>query len=454
VQLKECLGNFLGVHKRKKDSVVDAIQDAYKLADEKKNENQKTQILSMFALNKDTSRSRLESIVGLPLSTRKFTHARNHAAIHGPGQPIVKVIHSRGVERKKIVIERFVDYCMESGIITANGRSVTIDKQGAVSVPNVERVEGKQPLIKNFEEQERRHMAARLSDDGSPEELISLRRKSMEEIISVVCPEKHCSLAALDVVGQLHGTLNFKVLRKKLEQLKMTFPHMQLDVDELVQQSLAVEEILGNKRKFRSKDHFCSHGRNEGPLSHCHYYAFGKVDSAAVPSEGMCSPCGHRHIGVCDVCDSIELFGIRLDKLGADDTEEVQRKIKELTISYHSKRYRHYAGHQARLAHEAEVADHVKEQLKNDPGLIALTADYAMKFLPLKDSEAQNEFFGKAGIVWHGIQFLWYCRENSCFRQYFVNQCVEDSTVDGISVAALLFQVRQILKRLLLILVQ
>jgi hypothetical protein len=103
-------------------------------------------------------------------------------------EPVVKAIHSRGVERKKIAIERFVDYCMESGIITANGRSVTIDKQGAVSVPNVKRVEGKQPLIKNFEEQERRHMAARLSDEGSPQEFISLRRKSMEEIISVVCP--------------------------------------------------------------------------------------------------------------------------------------------------------------------------------------------------------------------------------------------------------------------------
>jgi hypothetical protein len=442
LQLKECVANFLGVHKRKKDSIVGAIQDAYKLADEKKNENQKTQILSMFALNRDTSRSKLESIIGLPLSTRKYTHARNHAAMHGPGQPIIKVIHSRGVERKKQVIERFVEYCMANGIITANGRSVTIDKQGAVSVPNVKRVEGKQPLIKNFEEQERINMAARIHEEGSTKEFISLRRKSMEDIISVVCPDKHCSLAALDVVGQLHGTLNFKVLRKKLEQLKTTFPHMQPIVDELLHQSSGVEEILSNKNKFRSKDHFCSHRRNEGPLSHCHYYAFGKVDPAAVPSEGMRSPCGHCHIGVCDLCDSIELFGARLDKLGVEDTEEVKRKIQELNISYHSKRYRHYAGHQARLAHEAEVAEHVKEQLKLDPGLIALTADYAMKFLPLKDSEAQNEFFGKSGINWHGIQFLWYCRENSCFRQYFVNQCVEDSTEDGISVVALLYQVR------------
>ena len=63
-----------------------------------------------------------------------------------------------------------------------------------------------------------------------------------------------------------------------------------------------------------------------------------------------------------------------------------------------------------------------------------------MKFLPLKDSEAQTEFFGKCGIKWHGICILWY---DEHFHHYYVNQTVEDSAEDGISVAALLSQVRE-----------
>jgi hypothetical protein len=93
------------------------------------------------------------------------------------------------------------------------------------------------------------------------------------------------------------------------------------------------------------------------------------------------------------------------------------------------------------LAHESEALAHIKNEIRDDLGKIFITADYAMKYLPLKDSEAQNEFFGKAGINWHGLGFLWYCGEDMLYKHYFVNQCVEDSTEDGISVAALLSQV-------------
>ena len=64
-----------------------------------------------------------------------------------------------------------------------------------------------------------------------------------------------------------------------------------------------------------------------------------------------------------------------------------------------------------------------------------------MKYLPLKDSEAQSDFFGKAGINWHGLCLLWFSPEKGQFQQYYVNQCVEDSTEDGISVIALLQKV-------------
>jgi hypothetical protein len=62
-------------------------------------------------------------------------------------------------------------------------------------VPNIKRVEAKQPLIRSFEEQERILLETAVAE-GAKRKYLSLRRQLMEDIISMVCPEKHCSLAA------------------------------------------------------------------------------------------------------------------------------------------------------------------------------------------------------------------------------------------------------------------
>lgn len=202
-----------------------------------------------------------------------------------------------------------------------------------------------------------------------------------------------------------------------------------------------MEDTLSLRSKFRSIDHFCSERNNDGPAIHCHYFAFGKVDPQATEGDGARFSCGHHHAGSCEICEGIDSFASMLEKLSDAESGDVKKMVSDLNIDYHIRRFRHYAGHQARLAHESEAITHIKNELIEDVGTIFITADYAMKYLPLKDSEAQSEFFGKAGINWHGLGFLWFCDEDKLFKQYFVNQCVEDSTEDGISVAALLSQV-------------
>jgi hypothetical protein len=139
--------------------------------------------------------------------------------------------------------------------------------------------------------------------------------------------------------------------------------------------------------------------------------------------------------------EAVDSTRLQLESAADGECEDVKSLMNNLNIDYHARRFRHYTGHQSRLAHEQEALNNIIEELKMDPKLIFITADYAMKFLPLKDSEAQNEFFRKAGINWHGLGFLWFCNEEDVFKQYFVNQCAEDSTEDGISVIALLSQV-------------
>jgi hypothetical protein len=178
------------------------------------------------------SRMKLSGIVGMEVSARKYTGARFHAMLYGPGQAAEVIIHKRGAAVKRDIVKKFVAFLMERGVQTANGRTVYIPGKEGVSVPNIKRLEGKQPLIRAFEEKERRMRAILMKGNSEVNKSwISLRRQSMEEIISVTCPEKHASLAALDVVGQLHGVLNFKVLEKKLGDLSSMFEEMQQKVD-------------------------------------------------------------------------------------------------------------------------------------------------------------------------------------------------------------------------------
>ena len=216
-----------------------------------------------------------------------------------------------------------------------------------------------QPLIKAFEEQGRRSRVL-----AGRSEWISLRRQSMEQVICVVCPQKHISMAALDVVGQQHGVLNFRVLRKKILKLSVVFQDMREKSLTVLRELEEVEEGLSSRSKFRSEEHFCGVINNCGPASHCHYYAFGKVDPLEALPDSTLSikfPCGHYHRGVCAMCQQLHSFGGLLDDLSIGASENVLDKIKELNIKYHKERYIHYKGHQVRLAHESMAANKIKE---------------------------------------------------------------------------------------------
>ena len=313
------------------------------------------------------TKQKLESIVGTTISARKYSHAKFHAVNCGPGQPIVRVKGVRGVEKRREIVEKFVEFLMDNGVVTANGRTVSLPGVETYCVPNIKRVEAKQPLIKSFEQHERLFLEnAMASNNGAKRPFISLRRQSMEDIISIVCPEKHCSLAALDVVGQQHGVLNFRVLRKKLDQIQSTYERTREKISKLLLMITRVEEILINRNMFKSEDHFCSKRDVDGPAIHCHYYAFWKTDPSAVKrtdeSVHICrSICGHYHHGNCSMCEEIEDFGLQLESI-------VDRKCED-NIDYHARR-RHYTGHQARLAHEQEALDIIKVELKADRSLL------------------------------------------------------------------------------------
>jgi hypothetical protein len=53
-----------------------------------------------------------------------------------------------------------------------------------------------------------------------------------------------------------------------------------------------------------------------------------------------------------------------LETMVDGECEDVKQLMCNLNVDYHARRFRHYTGHQARLAHEQEAMDTIKEELK------------------------------------------------------------------------------------------
>ena len=228
----------------------------------------------------DITKSKLEEMINQTISAPflRMVHfcynAKHHATIYGAGQPSETILHRGNIAKKQNIVDRFVAYCLAKGVMTTNGRTLAIPGKDSISLPIVKRLEGKQPLMKSFEDDERSIRG--ISDEGrgrnQRREYVSLRRQAIGDIIAVVCPEIHTSKAALDVVGQLYGTTNFNLLRTKLVQLDAMLPTLNDEILMLKVSMSAAEEALSHKDKFRSKKDFGSAVDIHGPAVHCHYF--------------------------------------------------------------------------------------------------------------------------------------------------------------------------------------
>ena len=72
------------------------------------------------------SRINLSKIVCMEVSARKYTGARYHAMLYGPGQAAELILHKRGTAVKRAIAKKVVEFLMDRGVQTANRRTVYI----------------------------------------------------------------------------------------------------------------------------------------------------------------------------------------------------------------------------------------------------------------------------------------------------------------------------------------
>ncbi|KAJ1397474.1 hypothetical protein B484DRAFT_438618, partial [Ochromonadaceae sp. CCMP2298] len=107
-------------------------------------------------------------------------------------------------------------------------------------------------------------------------------------------------------------------------------------------------------------------------------------------------------------------------------------------------RYFYYAAHQIRLCHEAQAKDNMIEWLKSHPTHLGTDFDWAMKYLPRKYREGMHDWFGKSGLLWHGVKLFWWDTVKQKVVNYFVRQIGEgtstESAITTIQLLALVLQ--------------
>jgi hypothetical protein len=252
----------------------------------------------------------------------------------------------------------------------------------------------------------------------------------------------------------------------------------------IIQNTVTVEAYVKDRCGFWSTNHFGkgaggNHAADHGPACHCSWFAFGRLDPAVdLPAPPGAQVCGHVHMGECVECKRLrdmthqlqELIDIteiilcrlerplpghqpepphRIEMLELEEEVEVPIQVEvpvdaksrddlkkqlEMLIWYR-RRYQHYLGHQARLCHESAKRKKDLQRLIDDPTLIMITGDWAMKFLSLKYREAMVDWFGKKGIAWHGLWVVWYDQDSKEFKHYHINQISNESKEDGELVA-------------------
>ncbi|KAJ1411345.1 hypothetical protein B484DRAFT_468279 [Ochromonadaceae sp. CCMP2298] len=110
------------------------------------------------------------------------------------------------------------------------------------------------------------------------------------------------------------------------------------------------------------------------------------------------------------------------------------REIREMVVLVAGLAY--YMAHQVRLCNEAQVFEHKLQYFRDHPDTLGIDVDFAKKYLARSYRESMMEYFGKAGIVWHGCWLFWWSREHNRICCYFVHQILEGCTAEtGLTVA-------------------
>ena len=257
-----------------------------------------------------------------------------------------------------------------------------------IKVPKAQRKQLQELLWRDY-------AAANTDDDGN---FYGVGRTKFLELCHDSTGSTQKALGALDNIAVRYGTEMFTDIEHIISLLSTLLQMSESEKSGMLKASEAIQahvkyDLGAHLQKYSA----CS--------KHCFTHLLSNRDPTL--KDEQCSSCPEAcgdHSAHCKSCDGADIFFASLVDLAkripdADRKAEVVWRTQQCI-----KKYGVYFRHEVRGHWEA----YVKSQLVENMGesTIGIWCDWKMKFLMSLFRESMVEFFGKAGIPWHGSMFM------------------------------------------------
>ena len=438
------------------------VQDAVKSYNNATSSEEKTRILSF--LSQQFQEKELNALdFDEPITRYKHNKARSHAKAFSAGG---KNFTSRAIHRDRINIKAYEDALAfitnEENIqrVAFGTKDVLLSDGTKISVPNALRIELRNRMFKNYK---KLHM----DPEGS---YCGISESKFYELSTIATPGgQQKTMAGLDNISQRYGNENFDLVRELIQNLLNINNEIAYIYQNLLNQINQLQDYL----KYSFKKHLLKYS----PVGwHCIGRAIGGVECDSICLE--CSKisidadeattcqfchenslwsndcpasCGN-HSAFCPECNLIDLVFLEIDgilDLSKKYLSATQFEDKNYLAKLYKKSVMKYIGHLVRSHIEEQNKIDRRENLTLDS--VEITADFKMKWTMLLLKETQQEWFGKAGVTWHGMMVIYRYAADSLNDEYTVDYyhtLSDDKKEDGFFVASDLLIIAQEIRRI------
>ncbi|KAK6173861.1 hypothetical protein SNE40_017244 [Patella caerulea] len=377
------------------EDVTDSLVKCYH---ESSSSHTKRQILSILACNK--TKQELQKLIP-GLTVYRIDMARKHAIQVGQGQP-VEIAPIQRNRMEEVKIDHFIDFVSRPEFVqdVAYGtKTMKLSHEEKLTIPNVVRTVVVSRIIDLY---------IAYCEETSFE---LLGKSLLFSIIQVCAASGQRSLAGLDNIAA-DGADAF-----------VTLHSITVTVGELGFPAGWVSEMKGriqDAKNYLKTDFKLNIDVNSTCANHCMMYAL---------SDGRY--CQHEHSTTCSRCNDVHQILVDLEEALGASTVKFRYKQQKQELAYDlqsaKESIERLQSHIVRKKNQERSKSDVLEEL--GPYETHITMDWAMKFLPNKFRESQQDWFGKKGISWHVTAAVTKSAEDTfeihCFV-HLVDQCTQN----------------------------
>ncbi|XP_013412388.1 uncharacterized protein LOC106175104 isoform X1 [Lingula anatina] len=307
------------------------------------------------------------------LTKYRISEARKHAAEVGKGQPVQKQ-ESKRSRLDMVKVDHFLDFISRPEFlqdVAYGSRMLKLSSGETIEVPNAVRTLIASRLVQLYQ------LYCEEND------FVPLGRSTLLNILQVCEASQRKSVAGLDNIAA-EGSTAFETLENIVLQLgEQGFSGAWVKEQ---------HSRLRDSKNYLKSDYKLHIKKEDQCADHCISYAL------SLPPQ-----CNHDHNMACGSCDGLSsiLNDIEVVIMEEKTTFRYPEQKEEMLFDFSKSRDSIFLwkNHIVRSKNQDQGKVDVLENLTSTQALV--TMDWAMKFLPTKFREAQQDWFAKKGISWH-----------------------------------------------------